>query len=297
MRLFAVRLLIMVFFTAPVARAEEPLPIIRWAKNHAPPFFIDDGSVAGAGFADGVQAMLMQALPQYDHQNIFMPLPRLNDFWKKKAEYCFASMIHKPLAADRGYLLSQPNVYYAPHVVITRQSFAPADEDASAVSLQQLLRQKHLILGQIRPRAFGPTVDALLAQHKDTLRSFVRNDRDGVQSLLRMLILERIDYFIDYAFVFEFYRKQASFEQHLQSFTIKETADEGILGAIGCTNSTWGKRVIADIDQALDQLLQSRQYRQFVARWQAIDVDDQQYWQAFNKQINRLEDTSIRPSP
>lgn len=295
MRLLAAHLLIAVFATAPAAYAEEPLPVIRWAKNDAPPFYIDDGSAAGAGFADGVQAMLTQALPQYDHQNVFMPLPRLNDFWQKKAAYCFASMIHKPVDAESHYLLSQPNVFYAPHVVIARQPFAPAG-DASAVSLQHLLKQEQLILGQIGPRAFGPTVDALLDQHKDTIQSFVRNDHDGVQSLLRMLALERIDYFIDYAFVYEFYQKQASVEQELQSLTIKETADEGILGAIGCTNSAWGERVIADINQALDQLLQSRQYRQFVARWQAIDTDDQQYWRAFDAQVDRLENTSARPS-
>lgn len=276
---------------APVIRsvgAAERVTQITWAKNHAPPFFISTGPNAGRGFADGVQAMLEQALPRVEHKTVYMPLPRLNDMWQKQANYCFASMIFEPLPADTHYVLSQPNMTYLPHGVIARRNFPPADGTAT-VSLEELLKNRDLVLGSIRNRTYGATIDALMAEHQHAPQEVLNGDRGGLQRLLEMLILERIDYLIDYAFVYEYYRQQPEFEHRLQLLPVEETRGESVLGAIGCTNNMWGKTAIAEINRALNMLLPMPAYREFIANWQAVGMDQKHYWQTFEAERRSLD--------
>lgn len=266
-----------------VAASPQPQPSIDWAKNDAPPFYINANGDA-RGFADGVQEQLQQVLPQFSHRTVHMPLPRLNDFWQKGENYCFASMIYKPASNSSNFILSRPNVYYAPHGVITRKDFAPT-ANKTQVLLSSLLTQPQLVLGMIGNRAFGTTVDNLLAQHQQTTERFVRRDRDGVRSLLNMLKLDRIDYFLDYAFVFQYYNQQQEFAGNLRFVALEETDEEGILGAIGCTNNPWGRAMIAHINQGLETLLRTPRYREYVSRWQAVGMTEEQYWQAFDTAV------------
>lgn len=286
MRLFLFSLCFYMSHTVLAAPGDGAAGTIIWAKNHAPPFYIKEGKEAGEGFADVVQRMLEQALPQYEHQIAHMPLQRLSDFWGKQHNYCFASMIYEPIPTNHKYVLSQPNVYYLPHGVITRRPFAPVD-DSGTVSLEALLKRQELVLGVINNRTFGTTVNDLLSQYKHVTPVYVRSDRDGLRSLLQMLLLERIDYLLDYPFVYQFYQREPEFRQQLQLMTIDETAGEGILGAIGCTNNKWGKATIVDIDHALEQLLMTPEYRNFVAGWQAIGMSQTQYWQKFDTERKR----------
>lgn len=278
--LYSLCLYISLLATALAAGGDGRTGTITWAKNHAPPFYIEKGEDADEGFADGVQRMLEQALPQYVHQTTHMPLKRLNDFWDKQQNYCFASMIYEPQPANGTYVLSQPNVYYLPHGAITRRSFAPADDSAS-VSLETLVNREDLTLGVINNRTFGPTIDDLLLQYRHITPVYVRSDRDGLRSLLDMLLLERIDYLLDYPFVYKFYQKKPKFKQQLQLLKLEETAGEGILGAIGCTDNAWGRAAIGEINHALTELMMTPKYRNFVAGWQAIGISQDQYWQAF----------------
>lgn len=276
-------ILLTLYSGALVAEPAPSLPVLSWAKNHAPPFYIADAGGKN-GFADGVQAFLERALPQYQHRSVEIPLPRLNDFWRKGEHYCFASMIHKPLPDGGHYVLSAPNVYYLPHGIIVRRDF-PIVDGSSQYPLTHLLNQPQLRLGTVGSRSFGPTVDKLIAAHADSADRFVRRDHDGLQGLLQMLLLERIDYVIDYAFVFEYYQSRPQFNQGLRFIRLTETRDEGVLGAIGCTNNEWGRGVIDDINSAITQLVQAPDYRRFVADWQGIDMSQQQYWQAFSELV------------
>lgn len=289
-------LLIVLYSSGLAAESAEPPRPLLWAKNHAPPFYVNEGGSQGEGFADGVQALLEQALPQYQHRSVDMPLPRLNDFWHKGDNFCFASMIHKPLPHESRYVLSNPNVFYLPHGVITRRNFSLI-EGNNQIPLQSLLTRPDLVLGTVGSRSFGITIDNLMLQHEDSTRRFVRRDHDGLQSLLNMLLLGRVDYIIDYAFVFHHYQPQPQFRQKLAFTPLTETRGEGILGAIGCTNNEWGRAVIADINVALAQLMQHPRYRTFVARWQGIGMNQQQYWQAFDDQARSSHSQMKRDRP
>lgn len=278
------------------ANNKERSNAITWVKNPAPPFYIVAGEEAGQGFADGIQAQLEQAMPQFQHQTVTMPLNRLNDFWQKDENYCFTSMIYEPNSPSHDYVLSRPNVYYLPHGIITRHPSAIAAQGA-IMPLQSLLQQPTYILGSIRNRTFGDTIDLLIEQHKSTTARFVRRDRDGLQSLIEMLRLERIDYFIDYAFVYDYYHRKPKYQSHLYFVTISETLNQGILGAIGCTNNAWGQGVIEQINHALDQLLTNNIYRQFLIDWQAVDATSQEYWQRFTAAAAAAQYSIIQGTP
>ena len=72
-------------------------PELYWAQNNAPPFFITEGPRKGEGFGGPLQRMLEEELPEYQHITHQMPLRRLNQFWKRGGNYCFATMIYQEL--------------------------------------------------------------------------------------------------------------------------------------------------------------------------------------------------------
>lgn len=284
----------LIAFGFPVKAAESPTTI-SWAKVPAPPFFINTGPEAGQGFADGIQTMLEQALPHFEHQTVYMPLTRLKHFWQEQANYCFAIAISEPLPSDASYVLSQPNMVYLPHGIIVRRTFESAD-GATTISFKQLLNDQKLVWGSMRNRRYGPTLDRLMEEYKHTTREQLKGDRDGLHRFLQMLVLGRIDFLVDYPFVYEYFKQQPEFKDQLRFLVVEETLGHGILGSIGCTSNPWGKAVIVEIDRALERLLQTPKYRNFIASWLAVGMDHTQYWQLFEEQ-RRSSEHNLKAPP
>ena len=261
---------------------------LSWVKNDAPPFYIigpggQQGSTDLQGFGDRIQALIERSLNNYQHETLRIPLSRLSSSWKAYNPLCFATMIHEaPLSDD--YLLSVPNAMYLPHGIITTNEFAerlPVLDDGS-VSLESIIREQKISMGHISGRTYGEKLDRMLRRYRHNIEVNARAGSTETRGILTMLNKGRFDFIIDYEFVLNHHVDSAEQAEQLRFLPISETRGNFILGAVGCTNSEQGQKVIQSINNVLPEIVNSRSYRRAVAAWLVPVGDEAYYWNRFD---------------
>lgn len=265
--------------------AGEQHKTITWVKNNASPFYIHNKNQYPQGsFGDLTQKLIMDKLTDYKHIEIQMSLSRVNSSWLKGEELCFSTMIHNSTIS--GEINSIPNILYSPPGVITYPEFRDKiSKNNVSLSLENLLKNDDLTLGKMAKRSYGETIDKIVANHKDTLNVFVRHGLEETQGVLKMLTRRRFNFTIDYIYTLNYFSNFTDTTTDLVFLEIEETAKAGILGAIGCTDSTWGKNVINDINAAIRELRNTPEYRKILQDWMTTPTDEKRYWQEYQDRI------------
>ncbi|SIS91147.1 MAG: hypothetical protein C9355_03510 [Thalassolituus maritimus] len=285
------------WLSSMAAHAEQPTTFqkLHWVKNDAPPFYIirPDGR---PGFGDQLQALIEGALDNYRHATLHVPLSRLSSSWKSYDPLCFATMIHEaPLSDD--YLLSVPNAMYLPHGIITTNAFAESlsvQEDGS-VSLESVISARDISMGHISGRTYGDELDSILHTYRHNIEVNTRAGSTETQGILTMLNKGRFDFIIDYEFVLNHHVYSDQDADQLRFLPISETRDSFILGAVGCTNSSEGKKAIQAINKALPDIVKSRSYRRAVAAWLVPVGDEAYYWNKFDDVLTKYLGLPVQP--
>jgi len=211
-------------------------------------------------------------------------------------------MIYQELKPDSDYLLSRPNVYYRPHgIIAARDNPALArvklgyPSTTSAYPLDVFFQQPDMRFGLMSNRTFGPTLDAILNQHKDRIDIYDRSEADGLEGLFNMLKLGRVDYLIDYPFVFRYYDSLDEYRNRLEFIPIRENRNDGVWGAVGCSHNTWGQQRITAINGAINRLMKRTDYRDLVVRWHAAQGEEQRYWKRLHAKIASVDTGAAKP--
>ena len=260
-------------------------PLLIWVKNNAPPFYELYGSEQNQVIGDTVQAMLQDRLPQYEHQTRIMPLARMNSYWEQGEPLCFATMIYRQPQNDT-YLLSAPNiVYFPPGIIFHQDNSKRILAGQSTFDFSSSNRTPPLILGMIPGRAFGNKIDNSLTTNAANFVIMDRHGSDETHGMLRMLVSKRLDLVIDYEMVLKYYRTEHEIQQHLRFAPIAGMENDILRGAVGCTNSEWGKHTIAAINIALADLIQSSEYQQTLSAWFSDLLNTDAYLNVYRQQI------------
>lgn len=267
----------------------ERVPLV-WVYTSAPPFYITDGPLKGHGFADQALRMLQQELPDFDHVLRMMPIRRLFQFWKEDANFCLMTMVQHPWPRDGDFILSVPYALYRPHGVIIKadnprvSEIMPRATDAP-VSVERFFAARNLLFGTMSDRPLGRDLDPLFEYHRNHMQIVDRGDTHNLDGLFNMLKRGRIDYLIDYPFVFHFYDEQPDYKGLFELIPLTENRDALIWASVGCTNNAWGKQVVADLNRAIPRLAQRDEYRQLVVKWHAEKGKEAEYWHMLSSAV------------
>jgi uncharacterized protein (TIGR02285 family) len=126
-----------------------------------------------------------------------------------------------------------------------------------------------------------------LNAHKDKLEIYDRSDADGLEGLFDMLKTGRVDYLIDYPFVFRYYDRLEAYRNRFQFILLQENQDDGVWGAVGCSKNRWGEERIAAINSALRRLVDRPDYRELVIKWHAAEGEEQDYWERLRNTVTQ----------
>ncbi|AWL13104.1 hypothetical protein HMF8227_02652 [Saliniradius amylolyticus] len=239
---------------------------LTWAVNDAPPFHIYEGPYAGKGFCDLLIQDLRQRMPEYQHEVRRVPQARITKLRQQGAPVCFPCMIKKPDTDTTLY--SDATNSYKPHQIITNpENYQKlADKYGEPISLEALLQDAVFTFGYPLGRKYGERLQPLIEQH-----SLPREDHlaltagEVTRSVLRLVQVGRLDYNIDYRAVGRYFELLE--QQPLRYLPIAENQDREIIGAVGCSNTGWGRRVIKDINRVLPELESDSAYRQSLRFW------------------------------
>ncbi|MDF2176682.1 TIGR02285 family protein [Aliiglaciecola sp. CAU 1673] len=257
---------------------------IQWAIPDAPPFHIVSGELAGQGFCDHLTSAISDAMPTIEHHFTVMPHPRIAMLREQKAPLCFPCMIKREDTDSTLY--SNATHFYPPHRLLTRPEIAKRLEAqfGNPVSLQSLLANHNYRLGLTMGRKYSQPLQSIIDDNPRA--SFTHQDISaslGASGVLELIEKGRLDYTIDYAVVGRHYQKTRGLE--VSALPIAENQHDFVIGAIGCSNSEWGRHAIESINQAIPQLRQSQRFLQGIEQWLA--EEGLPYWPTFHRLINQ----------
>lgn len=279
--------LLLMLLSSSVLAQQPDKDVIEWAIPDAPPFHIASGERAGQGFCDHLTSAIVDALPEITHRITVMPHPRIALLRQQKAPLCFPCMI-KTQDTD-STLYSDATHFYPPHRVLTRAETATKLKQlyGHPLSLRRLLANHQFRLGLTMGRKFGDQLQPLLDgdDHSPFSQQIISASL-GAAGVLELIEKGRLDYTIDYAVVGRYYEQTSGHRLH--SMTIAENQDDFVLGAVGCSNSEWGRHAIANINRTIPKLHRSAAFLEAMETWLA--EDDLPYWPTFQRLVTPLAD-------
>lgn len=240
---------------------------LHWAINHAPPFHIVDGPLRGQGICDVLIERLHLLLPGVDAKLELMPQLRVTRELQQQHQLCFACML-QPKQPLSGAIYSDRTHQYRPHQVITRPALANQlhRQFGPQPTFANLLRVPHFRFGYPAGRKYGilqPLIDAQQQQHPQQVLQ--RTGDNETIAMFNMVAQNRIDYTLEYPFVYQYYRELGGTE--LTLIPLAENQSEQPQGVIGCGNAPQNQQLMPQINQVLPQLRRDPVFLQALRRW------------------------------
>ena len=212
--------------------------------------------------------------------------------WELKGDkcVCFAGEFY----GNPDYLTSIPTIAMLPHKLIVRKSDIDMYGDAKSVSLDRLLGNKKLVFGTASDRLYGPELDAVLKKHEGAKNIYRRTSVDTLGGLLGMMLKGRVDYLVEYPVAVNYAAKKAGVWDQLAILAIEENSDAPpIRGAIRCTDTDWGRKVIEVVNAILRKIRPSEGYRKIVKEWVVPPGREKEYWKIYESQVLRPAEEDV----
>jgi len=216
--------------------------------------------------------LLMKSLPQYQFSTKFVESQSIARILKKLPTSCAPNRIKTPERL-------KDNIYSLPlNIYLSLQLYYKTGTHSNILPTNALDSNKHLksltslftgkanhTLGVNEGRSFGVFLDAQIAaleKHNLVIRSGI----DSTTSLVKMLLMDRIDYTIEYPVNVHKVLKETHTKATLESVKIAGSPNY-IIGYVACSKGAIGEQTIKDVNTALQKLYRSVDFYQAHTRY------------------------------
>lgn len=240
---------------------------LQWAVNHAPPFHIVDGPLRGQGICDVLIERLHLLLPGVKAKLNQMPQLRVTRELQHQHQLCFACML-QPKQPLSGVIYSESTHSYRPHQLMTRPELAIKlhQQFGRQPAFADLLKIPNLRFGYPAGRKYGilqPMIDVHQQRHPQQVLQ--RTGDNETVAMLNMVAQNRLDYTVEYPFVYQYYRELGG--QELTLLPLAENHAVQPAGVIGCGNAAENQQLMPRINQVIPQLRRDPVFLQALRRW------------------------------
>jgi len=246
--------LITLLFCFNLAYAKEK---ITWMVLNWPPWMIIDDEDKGTGRFNYILDIAQKHLPEYDHVTKRMNWAR---FWhevESNKHICYTFGL-KSGKREKIVYYSAPHTFVLPNAIIMKKETAQLLGNPASYSIIKLLKEDKIKGYAEKNRSFTKKIDSLLKNHEDG--SNLTRVSGSPESLIKMLIMGRVDYTIEYPIVAAYYQKKLDALGALVSIPISEM-DSFSYVYMNCTKNDWGKKVIEKWNSALKKIKPTAEYR------------------------------------
>lgn len=269
-------LLIVTIFVVNLVRAQdvfikkETKTSIPWAVIDWSPYYILRGPQLGEGRLDRLKKIIAERLPLYQFVDVYADMPRAMELWGLGKNICIGSAIKTPDREKLAYFTAWS--FQVPHeylIVTGKPEVFRRMPDAP--SLKEILSQKKLKGVFTENRSYGLAIDSMI-QAAVKPPSSVKQVRssEGYLSVLKMIEKGRYDYTIEYESVVWEFNQRIFPSKPLYSKPLKESYPSIVI-YVACTKNEWGKKVVQQIDEALQKAAISKEYQSAVESWTVPD--------------------------
>ena len=234
---------------------------VTWAIADRPTSYILRGKDKGRGAVDELYSLLQKHLKGYQHKNHEMTFARVLQQMKCGKNVCACGF--RSSKREEVGLFSQPAIIAMPYSIVTKKGhFSQIFSNAHSISLEKLIKNRSITGGITQERSYG-SITAVINENQNKNIDILAN----TSNLIKMLILDRVDYIIEIPSFAVYMVKQFQPQISLQSISIIENTNEILLARIFCTKNQWGKNIIRKIDKILDQEKGKPEYLELMERW------------------------------
>ncbi|AHZ86519.1 TIGR02285 family protein [Bdellovibrio bacteriovorus] len=269
----------------PLAWAED----ITWIRWDDPPIFIFSGPFKGRGLLDNVESELRRKLPQYTHKTIEGTVPRVLKEAEAKAPVCNAGWLDTPEWSKLFYF-SRPVFVIPANGILLPKSRLTEVRNLAPYSLQKFLDDKKdwkLGVG----RLYGVGIDDVLIKNNYQKNPQVITIATSLR-VHKMLHSNRIQYTLGYPFEAVYYNKLLDGKNNeVVHIPVTENAAR-VEVVVACPKTPWGAKVIADIDQVLQNRALLEKFEKGVDRW--LSIEDQEKLAPARKEFYRKNYPSLK---
>jgi len=245
--------------------ANSAKPLLSWATNTAPPFHIVGGPFDQQGICDQLLNSIQKQLPETEHQILLMPQTRIHQALNNKEPLCFPCMIHR-VQPTKTAVFSTPTHWYRPQGVITRKALANhfIQQFGSPLVLARLLEARTFKMGLAAGRKYGE-LETLLEPYRKT--ALARSGDESSVALLKMIQSGRIDFTLDYDIILTYLNKTAPEQAKGLVYVPMAELPLPIAGAVGCSNSDWGRQQVELINTVLPKVKADPSFKKSLELW------------------------------
>lgn len=265
-------------------RAEYPIQSLEWVINSAPPFHILDGNHSGLGICDALIDVVNEHLPELASNRYVLPQSRIRKQFQRQENQCFPCMIYRPTPGET--IQSEPTHFYYPHGIITTTEKAREIKAlyGNPVRLAGLINDRSFRFGYPDGRHY-PAVQSILDKAvQNDISRIAHTGENATVAILSMIKKGRIDYTLEYQILHNF-DKAENASGNLVFLPIAETQGQHVLGAIGCTNTEWGRAAIATINKVLPLVRQHPEFLKVLGLWFNDDPESGPYLELLQKRV------------
>lgn len=241
--------------------SEIGTPVV-WASADRPTSYILQGKDRGRGVVDELYRLLHKELPQYEHKTEVMTFNRV--LAKMEAGEHICSVGFKKPERERVGVFSAPAILTIPFSVISKKGrLEPYLGDKSTVDLQTLFSNSNLIGAVRQKRSYGEINEKI--KHYQKKGRLIEVGPSA--SLIKMLVLDRVDFVIEIPSFVMYQAKQQGRENEISSFAITDYKKIALVAKVFCTKSRWGYDLVTKINRILKGHINTPEYRAIIERW------------------------------
>lgn len=226
--------------------------VMHWLVHDMPPAWIISGEYKNRGIVDFQRRAYISTLSEYKHIKMVGTQSRLYALLKSRDgnTYCNGGQ----LLTDeiKSFVISSfpvdkimPN-----HIITTKEKLKKMKLLNGVVSLKTLLQNKELVLGYVKSRPYGGTVNKVVNSFKknSNVHFFSYNKLHNLPALLDQ---SRVDYFFEYPFMVKYYQLVNKVKSDFVSVRMIENSDFYNYYVV-CNKTEAGRNVIEKINTLLN---------------------------------------------
>ncbi len=240
---------------------------IYWQTYHRPPGVILTGPSQGKGFIQQVLQLIINKLPEYDHQMPLTTLARAIEDIKHEKYSCHPALF-KTVEREKYMYFSSAAVVNPTNRVITKKGLFDNYLRNGRIDLREIAESQKFTFTLVKSRSFTAEIDVVIAQYMREEGVFLMSNTD-LSPTFQMIELGRVDATIAYPFELNYYAQ--NYALSLAKFDIYPIVGVPLfsVGHVACPRNEWGKSVIAKIDVILAELKSTKRYKDaLTSGWQ-----------------------------
>ncbi|WP_342616356.1 TIGR02285 family protein [Rhodoferax sp. GW822-FHT02A01] len=251
----------------PLKSGAAEKPRMLWMVQDVPPGFILVNGKPTEGIFDKVIQLVTDDWPEVEHDFVEVTIPRGLANLSGGVESCFAGVLMTPERETFAYYSLMYQLVPL-QLIVRPEAISRIPMNALGEVLLESLLGRADVRGIIEPqRSYGPLADAYLRRRGPTLGISNAIRSDSGASTLKMLMLNRADYTLEYDFILAYQQARSPELKASGLRALPIAGSTGPLVGFACPRTDWGRRVIKKIDALMVRNSRRPEYLNSQNRW------------------------------